>query len=51
MVGTDELITAIEIPPLGFARSSTVSSVRDRASYAFALIFAAPLDIDDAGSA
>jgi len=47
---TDELITAIEIPPLGFARSSTYRKVRDRASYAFALIsVAAALDIDDAG--
>ena len=46
----DELITAIEIPPLGFARRSTYRKVRDRASYAFALIsVAAALDIDDAG--
>ncbi len=46
----DELITAIEIPPLGFARRSTYRKVRDRASYAFALIsVAAAVDIDDAG--
>lgn len=46
----DELITAIEIPPLGFARRSTYRKVRDRASYAFALIsVAAAVDIDEAG--
>ncbi|MDM9645745.1 xanthine dehydrogenase family protein subunit M [Rhizobium sp. S163] len=46
----DELITAIEIPPLDFARRSTYRKVRDRASYAFALIsVAAALDIDEAG--
>lgn len=46
----DELITAIEIPPLGFARRSTYRKVRDRASYAFALIsVAAAIDIDDVG--
>ncbi|TNM62334.1 FAD binding domain-containing protein [Aliirhizobium smilacinae] len=46
----DELITAIEIPPLSFARRSTYRKVRDRASYAFALIsVAAAVDIDDAG--
>jgi len=46
----DELITAIEIPPLGFARRSTYRKVRDRASYAFALIsVAAASDIDEAG--
>lgn len=46
----DELITAIEIPSLGFARRSTYRKVRDRASYAFALIsVAAALDIDEGG--
>ncbi len=46
----DELITAVEIPPLGFARQSTYRKVRDRASYAFALVsVAAVVDIDDAG--
>ncbi|GAA5628260.1 aldehyde oxidoreductase FAD-binding subunit PaoB [Brucella sp. NBRC 12953] len=46
----DELITAIEIPPLGFARRSTYRKVRDRASYAFALIsVAAAVDIDNVG--
>jgi len=42
-----ELITAIELPPLAFAANSTYRKVRDRASYAFALIsVAAALDID-----
>jgi xanthine dehydrogenase YagS FAD-binding subunit len=45
-----ELITAVEIPPLPFARRSTYRKVRDRASYAFALVsVAAALDIDDSG--
>ena len=33
-----ELITFVELPPLDFARSSTYRKVRDRASYAFALV-------------
>lgn len=33
-----ELITGIDIAPLGFARNSIYRKVRDRASYAFALI-------------
>lgn len=46
-----ELITAVEIPPLSFGRRSTYRKVRDRASYAFALVsVAAALDIDDAGN-
>ncbi|NLS17682.1 xanthine dehydrogenase family protein subunit M [Rhizobium sp. P40RR-XXII] len=46
----NELITAVEIPPLPFARRSTYRKVRDRASYAFALIsVAAAMDIDEAG--
>lgn len=46
----DELITAIEIPPLRFARRSTYRKVRDRASYAFALVsVAAVIDLDDTG--
>ncbi len=46
----DELITAVEIPPLAFAQRSTYRKVRDRASYAFALVsVAAALDIDEAG--
>ncbi|MBJ6121450.1 FAD binding domain-containing protein [Sphingomonas mollis] len=43
-----ELITAIELPPLPFAASSTYRKVRDRASYAFALIsVAAAIDVVD----
>jgi xanthine dehydrogenase YagS FAD-binding subunit len=41
-----ELITAIEIPALSFAAHSTYRKVRDRASYAFALIsVAAAIDV------
>jgi xanthine dehydrogenase YagS FAD-binding subunit len=42
-----ELITAVVIPALPFARRSTYRKVRDRASYAFALIsVAAALELD-----
>jgi xanthine dehydrogenase YagS FAD-binding subunit len=42
-----ELITAVELPPLPFARRSTYRKVRDRASYAFALVsVAAALEVD-----
>ncbi len=42
-----ELITAIELPALAFARNSTYRKVRDRASYAFALVsVAAALEMD-----
>jgi xanthine dehydrogenase YagS FAD-binding subunit len=42
-----ELITAVDIPPLAFARRSIYLKVRDRASYAFALASAAvALDLD-----
>jgi xanthine dehydrogenase YagS FAD-binding subunit len=42
-----ELITAVEVPPLAFAAHSTYRKVRDRASYAFALVsVAAALDLD-----
>lgn len=41
-----ELIVAIELPPLAFAQHSTYRKVRDRASYAFALVsVAAALDL------
>jgi xanthine dehydrogenase YagS FAD-binding subunit len=33
-----ELITAVELPPLSFAKTSTYCKVRDRASFAFALV-------------
>jgi xanthine dehydrogenase YagS FAD-binding subunit len=42
-----ELITAVELPPLPFAQHSTYRKVRDRASYAFALIsVAAAMELD-----
>jgi xanthine dehydrogenase YagS FAD-binding subunit len=42
-----DLITAVELPPLPFARRSTYRKVRDRASYAFALVsVAAAIDTD-----
>ena len=34
----DELITAIRLAPLPFAKNSRYRKVRDRASYAFALV-------------
>lgn len=44
----DELITAIEIPALSVAASSRYRKVRDRASYAFALVsVAAALEAED----
>ena len=43
-----ELITAVELPALPFAAHSTYRKVRDRASYAFALVsVAAALEVDD----
>ena len=42
-----ELVTAIELPPMNFAANSTYRKVRDRASYAFALVsIAAALEIE-----
>jgi len=47
MLEVGELITAVELPPLSFATNSTYRKVRDRASYAFALIsVAAALEVD-----
>lgn len=44
---SDELITAVELPPLAAARRSTYRKVRDRASYAFALVsVAAALEVE-----
>jgi len=41
-----ELITSVELPPLPFATNSRYRKVRDRASYAFALVsVAAALDV------
>jgi xanthine dehydrogenase YagS FAD-binding subunit len=43
-----ELITAVELPALPFGPRSTYRKVRDRASYAFALVsVAAALDVAD----
>jgi xanthine dehydrogenase YagS FAD-binding subunit len=43
-----ELITAVELPPLEFATRSRYRKVRERASYAFALVsVAAALDVAD----
>ena len=43
-----ELITAVDLPPLPFATRSHYRKVRDRASYAFALVsVAAALDVAD----
>jgi xanthine dehydrogenase YagS FAD-binding subunit len=37
-LGADELITSIELPPDGFAANYTYLKIRDRLSYAFALV-------------
>ena len=43
-----ELVTAVDLPPLPFATHSHYRKVRDRASYAFALVsVAAALDVAD----
>src|SRR5438105_5836999 len=43
-----ELITAVDLPPLSFAARSHYRKVRDRASYAFALVsVAAAIDVAD----
>src|SRR5262249_55819951 len=43
----DELITAIELPPRGFAANYTYLKIRDRLSYAFALVsVAVGLELD-----
>ena len=43
-----EMITAIALPPQGFAAHHTYLKLRDRASYAFALVsVAAALDLED----
>ena len=44
----DELITSVELPALPFVRHSRYRKVRDRASYAFALVsVAAALEVED----
>jgi len=43
-----DLIVAVEVPPLGFARRSSYRKVRDRASFAFAVVsVAAAVDLED----
>jgi xanthine dehydrogenase YagS FAD-binding subunit len=37
-LGADELVTAVELPPRGFAAHYTYLKIRDRLSYAFALV-------------
>ena len=47
----DEIITAIELPPKGFAKNYTYLKIRDRLSYAFALVsVAAALDLEAANN-
>ncbi len=47
VIRSGELITAVELPALPFAARSTYRKVRDRASYAFALVsVAAALELD-----
>ena len=44
---SDELIVSVELPPIAFAGNSVYRKVRDRASYAFALVsVAAALEIE-----
>ncbi|WP_296950685.1 xanthine dehydrogenase family protein subunit M [uncultured Massilia sp.] len=47
VIAADELIVAVELPPSPFARNAHYLKVRDRASFAFALVaVAAALDLD-----
>jgi xanthine dehydrogenase YagS FAD-binding subunit len=47
-LAADELVTAVELPALPVAATSRYRKVRDRASYAFALVsVAAALEVDD----
>lgn len=48
-LGPSELITSIELPPLRAARNSVYRKVRDRASYAFALVSVAAVLETEAG--
>lgn len=46
-LAADELIVAVELPPRGFASNHTYLKIRDRLSYAFALVsVAAGLEMD-----
>ena len=45
---TDEIVTAVELPPNGLAANYTYLKIRDRLSYAFALVsVAAALELED----
>ncbi len=49
-LAADELITAVDLPSLPFAARSSYLKIRDRASYAFALVsVAVALDLDASG--
>jgi xanthine dehydrogenase YagS FAD-binding subunit len=44
----DEIVTAVELPPRGFASNYTYLKIRDRLSYAFALVsVAAALELEN----
>jgi len=46
-LGTDEIVTAVQLPPMGFATNYTYLKLRDRQSYAFALVsVAAALEME-----
>jgi xanthine dehydrogenase YagS FAD-binding subunit len=46
-LGADEIITAVELPARGFAKNYSYLKIRDRLSYAFALVsVAAALELD-----
>jgi xanthine dehydrogenase YagS FAD-binding subunit len=46
-LGAGEIITAVELPPQGFASNHTYVKIRDRLSYAFALVaVAVGLELD-----
>jgi xanthine dehydrogenase YagS FAD-binding subunit len=50
-LASDELIVSIDLPERTFAKRSSYLKVRDRATYAFALVsVAAALDVDDGGT-
>ena len=47
-LGDDEIITAVELPANGFSANYSYLKIRDRLSYAFALVaVAAALDLDN----
>jgi xanthine dehydrogenase YagS FAD-binding subunit len=47
-LGADELVIAVELPPRGFSANHTYLKIRDRMSYAFALVsVAVGLELED----